>query len=285
VVVDSTVGIIPGYTVFGLGVAAGTTVESVTDATTLVLSTEPTAAIANATLLSFINMTAPGVIRLAQGSVKTDSNGVPIVVKAAQNQYRIPTILFDGRLFSSGDATDQTLVKGIAQRLQEYAGSVATLDEGLLEVSEVYYKPARTMGDAKFGIGNNETRSLSLEMSVKVVVYVDEAVYNTTNTTDAMTTAIYSIINTQIQMDTISLSDMADAIKSELGSGVAAVEVFDLNGDASLRLVALEEPDCRPSIAYTLKLNSDLTISRGPAISVEFISRPATIEGVITSTL
>lgn len=283
--IADTSDILVGHRVFGLGIAPGTTVESITNATTVVLSTLPTKALPSGTLVSFVNMTAPGVVRIAKGSIKTDGTGAPLIVKSAQNQYRIPTVLFDGRLFSSQDSIDQTMVKGISQRLQDYSSRVTSIENSLMEISEVYYKPARTMGNAVFGTGNNETQLLSLEMSVKVVVYVDEAIYNTHTTTEAMTKTIYSIINTQIQLDTISLSDIGDAIKSALGIDVIAVEVSDLNGDPNLRLVALEESGCAPSIAHTLVLNSDLTISRHPAISVEFVSRPATIEGVITGAL
>ena len=283
--VADTTGLIPGLTVFGFGIATGSTIVTVDDATHFTLSLPTTEAVTAQTLLTIKNMTAPGVIKTAKGEVLKDDAGRAIVVKAASNQYRIPTILFDGRLFASDMPDDQAIVGTIAARLQNFANQIETIDAGLTEGADVYYKPARTMGLANFGIGNSETVRMDLALGFVVTVYVDEATYNTQNVRSAMTETIHRIINEQIQLPMISSSQIATTIEDTLGTSVSAVEVDGINGDSRLRLIALLDSDASPSIEDKIELLSDGSIDRVPNITVTYISKPSTVDSVILDRL
>lgn len=283
--IEDTSDLIVGQSVFGFGIPQGATVANIQSATVFHLSDDTTEVVGEDTLLTFINTTAHGVVKIAKGEVLTDGTGAPIVVKAAQNQYRIPAILFDGRLFASDEPTDMLIVNTIAQKLQNYANQIYTIDEGLIEDSDVFYKPARTMGLATFGIGNNETVSIPLSLGFDVIVYVDVAVYNTATLLSTMKAAIFSIINEEIQQPTISVSDIATTIKEKLGANVSAVEMRGISGDENLRLIALEDSDATPGIEYKLSLQADGSIGRAPNINVTFIPKPETTDMVAASKL
>jgi hypothetical protein len=249
------------------------------------LTNDTTEIVSAGVLLTVKNMTANGVIKIEKGEILTDPSGDPIVVKAAENQYRIPAILFDGRLFASDMPDDQAIVTTIAQRLQNFANQIETMDVGLIESSDVYYKPARTMGLAKFGIGNNETILLPLTLRFYVTIYVDEAAYNTPNLRATMSETTRRIIGEQIRNPTISSSEIAAVIKEALGSNIPAVEVKGVNGDEKLRFIALLDSDASCSIEDTLNLLADGTIDRTPNITIDYISKPSTVDTVLLDEL
>ena len=275
--VADTSDLVPGYSVFGLDIPENSTVASINSPTQFSLSVPTITPVANGTLLTFLNKTAKGVVKRARGSVVTDSSGRPIVLQNPTNQYRIPAILFDGRIFGSTDPNDVNTVNTIFNTLQNYANQINTLDAGLLEDNQVYYIPARSMGYAKFGVGNSKTITLNLEMSFEVDVYVSQATFNNPTLINSMESSIISLINAGIQRPIISISDITEDIRNTLDVNVTGVEMKGINGDESLRLIALEESGLIPSIEYILVLNVDGTISRVPNITINFIPSPITI--------
>lgn len=283
--VADTNGLLVGTQVFGFGIDENTLIEEIVNETDITLSKDTLEPVAANTLLTIINMTAHGVIKTEKGTILTDPTGAPIVVKASENQYRIPSILFDGRLFASDMPNDQTIVSTIAQRLQNFANQVDEVDAGLTESSDAYYKPARTMGNAVFGIGNNETITMPLSLGLVVTVYVDEAVYNTPSLRESMTQTIYRIVNTQIQLPMVSSSKIADEIKDALGTNIPAVEVSGINNDCNLRLIALEDSSGSPGIEYKLVLLSDGSIDRVPNITVNYLPKPSTVPTIAADRL
>lgn len=278
--VASTANVLKGQSVFGLRIAPGSKVLTINSETSITLDRATSAAVTSNTLLTFINQTAPGVIKIAKGSVLRDANGVAQVITPPNNQFAIPSILLDGRLFASEDPVDQSIITTIGQKLYSYASQIENIAPGLKEVSDVYYKPTRTMGNATFGIGNSTKIRASLEMSFEVSVYLDRATYNNTTALTTMESTIYGQLNTAIQSPTIALSDIGKQIASSLGTSVTAVEITKFNGSSEVRLIALEETDCKPSIENILVRQADGTIVRKPNITVTFIPEPETVESV-----
>lgn len=275
--VASTTGMIVGQSVIGLNIPTGAVIESVDSSTQFKISIPTTVLVANNTLLTIINKTAHGVIKYHQGEVERDPTGNPIVLVSAKNQYRIPAILFDGRLFASEDPSDKTLVSNIYQRLQNYANQIKNIDADLPENSDVYYKPVRTMGYATFGIGDSKTISIPLELSFVADIYVSLDVYNNTKLKTSMENTTFGLINAYIQGSTISISDLSKIIKDSLGSNVNDVELSGIDGDDNLKLIALEQNEVKPCAQYKLVLNSDNSISRVPDITINWKISPSSV--------
>ena len=272
--VGSTAGILPGETAFGFGLPnGGSLITEVTD-TTITLASTTTEAVANNTLLTIVNLTAPGVVKTLAGEVITDANGVALVATSAQNQFAIPAILFDGRIFASTNASDVALVSTIYSDIAAMAANTSSIDSGLSESSEVYYKPLRTMGDTTFNIGNSATASLPLAMSFTLNVYVDSATLADVDLQTTMRNAINTTINTQIQTSPYSSRKIADAISATLGSNITGVEMAGLNNNPELLFISLTGTDVTPSVENILYIGTDGSIGRKPNITVNFVLSP-----------
>ena len=274
--IASTAELLVGQSVFGFDVPIGAKVKAILNATDFTITLSTTVAVAAFTVLTIVNNTAPGVVKTKHGDIVTDPTGSPIVIKDAQNQYLIPSILFDGRLFASQNPNDQQIVTTISESLQNYANQISTIDAGLIEDSNVFYKPARTMGYAKFGIGGGKTLDMLLELSFTVTVYVDVAIYNTQPLLSTISETIVSIINKSLQNSILSVSDITEVIREQLGNNIAAVEMGDISGIEGLRLVSLETSEATPCIENVLSISSDGTIERSPNIAITYLPKPDT---------
>lgn len=274
--VGSTTDLLKGQSVFGFDVPTGAKIASIDSSTQFSLTVPTTTPVANNTLLTIINTTNTGVIKTKVGDIITDPTGAAVVIKAAQNQYLIPAILFDGRLFSSEDPNDQQIVTTISQFLQNFANQISTIDVGLIEDSSVYYKPARTMGFANFGIGAGRSVNMQLELSFSVTLYVDVSVFNTQTLLTTLSNTVVSVINKGIQKPIISVSDITEDIKNALGANVTAVEMGDISDVDGLRLISLEEIGSSPSIENLLSVQADGTITRQPNIRITYLPKPDT---------
>jgi hypothetical protein len=283
--IDSTRDMLVGQSVFGFDIPAGVTVKSIDNETQFTLSNQTSASVKEGTLLTILNTTAPGSIKVAKGEVVTDATGKPVVIKGAQNQYLIPAILFDGRLFASDDVSDQRIVTTISQYLQNFANQIATIDAGLIEDSSVFYKPARTMGYSVFEIGGGRVRNLPLELGFSFTVYVDTSVYNSQKLLSTMEESILTITNTAVQEPLISVSDISTRIKDTLGDNVSAVEGGDISGIEGLRLISLKDSNSKPSLENILEIKSDGSIDRVFNVKVTFLPKPDTSEVSVTAYL
>lgn len=274
--VASTQNLLVGQSVYGFNIPAGAKIAAVNSATVFSLDRPTTSVVAANTLLTILNKSAPGVLKTAQGEIVKDINGNPIVIKSASNQYRIPSILFDGRLFASEDPQDQTIVTTISELLENYANQISTIDAGLIEDSQVFYKPARTMGLATYSVGGGREIRLPLQLSFSVTVYVDTPVYNSPTLLNTMSDSIIRVVSESLDQDVISISDIAQSIKQTLGSNAAAIEMGDISNIDGLKLIALKDAGVKPSIETLLILENDNSISRKPNVSINYLPKPDT---------
>lgn len=274
--VASTQNLLVGQSVYGFNIPAGAKIAAVNSATVFSLDRPTTSVVAANTLLTILNKSAPGVLKTAQGEIVKDINDNPIVIKSASNQYRIPSILFDGRLFASEDPQDQTIVTTISELLENYANQISTIDAGLIEDSQVFYKPARTMGLATYSVGGGREIRLPLQLSFSVTVYVDTPVYNSPTLLNTMSDSIIRVVSESLDQDVISISDIAQSIKQTLGSNAAAIEMGDISNIDGLKLIALKDAGVKPSIETLLILENDNSISRKPNVSINYLPKPDT---------
>jgi hypothetical protein len=91
-----------------------------------------------------------------------------------------------------------------------------------------------------------------------------------------MEATVISTINEEIRSSIISVSEISGVIRDRLGATNASVEMGGINGNDSLRLIALEDSTGVAGIEYTLILLSDNTIDRVPNVKITFLPKPDT---------
>jgi hypothetical protein len=268
-----TTGIYPGMTAHCIDFNRGTTVVSVTGSSVTV-SADPKAVLPAGRLITFVNATAHGVIKIAKGDVLLGVDGKALIESYARNKYRIPAILFDGRIFASESPEDTALVSSIHDTISTHADQIATIDENMREVCSTFYRPYRTMGYSSFAKGNSQYLTLPLTVGFSVTLYVDESTYNNEDARDLMEQTIITTINDAVDDDYIDIQRIGKAIDDAVSDDSTRVEMGGINNDPSLRFLALNEKGTGTSVGQVLKLLDDGTIDRVPDITITFIQKP-----------
>lgn len=270
--VGQTGGIYVGQSVYGFDIPAGTTVASIQDTQTIVLSHAATTTIKSGTIITFINKTAPGIAIHKQGDNVVDNLGQPILIKDRQNIYSIPAILFDGRLYESANVSDQQLVAELPHRLNDYAAGISAINMDFAEQRDVFYRPSRTIGTASFNTGNGVTAHISLSVGLNVTFYLPESLYANDTIRNALKTTTLTQFSSILGNKIISTFDLGKNLKAVLGDNITGVVVSGLNGDENLMVTSLEDTSCNVSVRKILYIRDDGVIDRKPDINFTFLS-------------
>jgi hypothetical protein len=192
------------------------------------------------------------VVLHAAGSVYLDGSGQPIALANRQLQYFTSSMMFDLRLFYSENALDVTFVQNITGQLTAYFDTLTTIQDNLLEQTSLFYQPNSTMGTALFSAGNNTPLTLDLGFGFALVVYVSQATLDSPNLTAAILSDILSIIQTEMTNSVISLTSIADAIRSQLTGIVLSVDVEGIDNTTTLQTVIVPSGTTSPIIGQKL---------------------------------
>ena len=270
--VGQTGGIYPGQSVFGFDIPAGAVVLAILDQSTIQLSVPTTTVVKSGTYVTFLNKTAAAIAYRNAGDTVLDDLGQPIIIKDRQNEYLIPAVLFDGRLYQSDDIADQTMVKKIPAMLNDYAAGISAINLGFAEQRDVYYQPSRTIGTADFDTGNGVIQNLGLEMGLVATFYLPESLYGNDTIRESLKAQTVQQFTKILGENIISVFELGSTLKELVGDQITGVAISGLNGDVSLMVTSLTETGCRPSVRKILYVRDDGVVARKPDITYIFKS-------------
>ena len=199
------------------------------------------------------------IIQHAAGSVVLDVNGNPVIMASRQLEYYVSSIMFDIRLFHSSNQSDITFVSELTSTLDSYFATISTIQENLLEQTSLYYVPNNTIGVATFSSGDNTPLSLNLEFSFAYTVYVSQATLDNVALKTAIIYDIVTITQSEMTKSVISLTDIAQNIKTQLADTIVSIDVNGIDTNLALQTVIV------PS-----------GITSTPIIAQELVYQPAT---------
>lgn len=271
VIVGDVTFVIPGMTVKGLNIPAGTTVKSVDKSTsTITLSVQTSAALAVGTTLYIYDASGPAKLLHAKGDIKLDIYGNKVTVNERQNVYTVQMMQIDGRLYASQDVNDVDYVNSIPSLISSNAHVLDTVRANMFERTELYYKPYKTLGSSTFGIGDNVTMSLDLGLSFTVIYYMTQGVLNNTSLTAQIKEQTISLISDYVNTQSVKVSDIFDLLKSNFSGNIVSLDVLGINNDPALQTIVVKEDEAVPSVARVLAQDVDGSLIMTPDVTVTF---------------
>ena len=211
--------------------------------------------------------------------VITDSNGDPVeedddYADTRQITYNVRTLQVDYKLTYSTETQHVTYRNDILELLRSYFNTINTARASLLERTEFYYAPIRTMGYAEFKGTNAEVESRSLDITMGFRLYVQDYVANSADNKDAIMNNVLSIIDSHLATGSISTTRLAEEIRESLSDTVQYVENLGINGDPELRILILNESmeECIPHLKQELYLDEANQIKVNRGVTLEYVS-------------
>jgi hypothetical protein len=221
-----------------------------------------------------LNSEGQPTLKHAEDSIKyerdSEGNLAPVIFKNREIVYFIESFMLDARLYASSSPSDITYLASISEEINAYVDQVKEMNGALIDRTEMYFKPVRTIGSADFSLGNELTVRMSLGLGFKIVYYVTRAV----NVDDALKTSMINtterIIEEKMSKKTISLQDMSEELKAALKDNIESIDSLGINGVTTTQTLFVKDNDISPMVGRKLTLNQDGSLSLKRDITVEW---------------
>jgi hypothetical protein len=171
---------------------------------------------------------------------------------------------------------DRSALAAIREMIRGYCTHIETLDGQLLQNTEVYYQPTRSIGTALCRTNTQYTEHLNLEISVALRLHVARRVIASESTRLAIHADIVTLIDKMLLNGTCSLANLSKQILSNLYGTVDSVDVLGINGDYELQTIVPVDRGVNLSLAHVVVPGNDPQLTTVRALELEFVSSDVT---------
>jgi len=262
---NSVVGIAVGMKISGQNIPINASVLTITS-TGITVSNAPKSS------GSFpVQIGIPLVVH-AKGDNILDNEGNPIITGKRNEVFYVDKILTDAKLYYLTGFSSMNYTKIVGDLLETYCTVTATLKSQLLENTEVYYQPIRSLGNANFLIDGTTTVSLPLELTLQLKIYVFDFVYENAILLERISKTCITLVGKALEQSPFSLTDISNIIKKKLPEYIKYIDVLGIDNNITLQTIISSEDNTFPIIKRVLELDSEENIIMTKALKIEYIS-------------
>lgn len=208
------------------------------------------------------------VIKHHIGDTIIDAGGNPISISQRIKDFTIDLSAFE---YGNQIVTNDFFIK-LSSDLTAYYNTIRTMGDNVLENTNVFFRPIETTSTGRYKINNATIIESSLELSFVFNCYVAQAIVTDQITLTNLKNKVIAIITSHLSDEIISLTEIADDIKTSLISYINSVDVVSLNGDTSIQTLMLTDIDKAPKLGTTLAIGSDGILTYVPNVILNFIA-------------
>lgn len=222
-----------------------------------------------------VEVSIPVAIKARRGSMLVDEYGNPVLDPdklQRDPQFVVDMIHVDAKLRFSNRPEHADYIRDMQELLRNHFTVLDTAKEELLEVTKLYYQPIRSLGMAEFKRNNNEYITLTLELTVKLRLYVSEFMMENTSLQELIREGILELIDEAIATGTFSCTEVATKIKQTMSDNISYVDVLGINDMTDLQTLICMDTNARPHLKQVLTVLTDGTLSVGRGLELEFVA-------------
>lgn len=212
------------------------------------------------------------VMKHQAGEIKRDENGEPILLNPRSLVRQVDLFFLEGAFLFASTASDISYRKQIAEQVLAFLNDdIAALGRDMLENTPLYFFPKRTLGRTKVLVENNSAVYIPANLSFKVRFYLKASNYSNQGLRVSLADTAKRIISEQMKRNTVSLSEINEAIREALGNDVVPVDVLGLESAGGITTYTVYDDSAHCSVKRMLQLLPDGTLQVVDDIAVEFI--------------
>lgn len=212
------------------------------------------------------------VLKHGKGEYMKTPNGDLIPLGSRDYQCLVYMMMIDARMYMSQGPTHENFIEELPDILESYFSTISAAKEKLVEQTELYYRPIRTIGLATFSIGDGITTRQQLDMSFRMKLHVPPFVKTSAEHQETIRKSIISITEDAIATTKVSMTDIATIIKNKLSNYVDNIDVLGINGDKELQTIHVLDDDAQASVARVLTILKDGTLYLDKDITLDFVA-------------
>lgn len=214
------------------------------------------------------------IVKHAAGDIIIVDNA-PIVLNERDLDYYIDMIHIDGKLDIVTDASYINIMNYSREVLLSYMTTISEASDQLLEGTKLYFSPIRTIGSTNSSIGNSVSIKHSLELTLRLKLYV----YDYVNKSEEIKSNIYSNIVNLIDEYTANSDDpiiamdvIVSLIKTHLSEYIINVDVYGFFDDQTIQTLISTSTDVKPHLKQYLVIADDGTITVARGLTLDYVT-------------
>lgn len=213
------------------------------------------------------------IIKYPKGTTILDSNGNPKYLNYDKIERYIDLLLFDASFYFITNPSTQNYINSVTTLITQWCTtSLATISESLIELTNIYYHPQKTITTTEVTLTNNTIVSISTAQQLNVIFYVPDTVYTNSSLISRIKVITTALISNYFSNNTtISISQLTKSILTQFTNDVIDVQITGLGGTTNnYPLVILNDSSIRLSLSKTIKLLADNTLTVTEDINYSF---------------
>lgn len=216
----------------------------------------------------------PTIRYLAGSTMMVDGAPVPVNVRSMLRQIDI--FMIDGLYYFATSEASTNYKATIPSTIVDWVESdIATIDKKLLEKTDLFFYPKRTIGDIDVIIGENVETTIKSTQSFNLTFYMSAAGYANSDLRTQIETTAISTIAAGLEGATVAMDEIISNIRAKVGSDVIAFSLTGLGGDKQLTAITLKDTSGRCTIAKKIVVDADNTLLVKDDINIDFIKHSA----------
>lgn len=209
-----------------------------------------------------------------KGDVVINDDGTPKIKLARRIKRQLDLFMLDGVYYFATDDNDITYRNRIGAIVRDYiVDDLKDIGNRLLENTNLYFYPKRTMGEAVLIIDGGLELREQTRMSFDVTYYMDEAHYLQTDIRQAIIDMTTEVINAQLADVNVSTSNIISTLRERAAGDIIAVELGRLGSreDHKFTTYTPKDGSVRCSVKRIIKLQPDKTFKVVEDININFV--------------
>ena len=201
-----------------------------------------------------------GGFPIVEGERRRNADGSFVLLRDRERQFFVTSLMLDGRIYASDDTVSQAFLRDFPGEFNAYISSISRVQNQLIEITDLFLRPVKTIGTARFSTGDETIVTRDLGFAFEIAFHVTRAVDASESLKNTIRETTRQIVQSHISKDIISVAAITKDLQETLGDQIHSVD-----------LVGIQGPDGRLSTTQTL-IPKDKETS--PIVSLKLIKNP-----------
>ena len=218
------------------------------------------------------------VILHRKGDVILDISGAPITTGENMVGRQLDMFFVEGSYYFATDVASSNYRDFIVSTVVDWVtGDLVQIDKVLLEQTDIYFYPKTSMGNIRVVIENGTQAVIEAGQSLAVKLFVSKQVFENAELRTALTESTIRTLDTELKKNTVSVSTMTSALRTNYGDDVYGFQVSGLGGIRNIQMFTVLEDSDRCSIRKRLTALPDGKLIVQESVDVEFVLHEQTV--------
>lgn len=211
-------------------------------------------------------------IKFRAGDIKLDAMGKKVLVAPRKLRRQFDIIVLDGVYKFANTKIVSNYITDMCRQVARWVNDdIPRLDKTLLELTNLYFYPMKTIGLVDVMYDNGQISTIEASQKFDVTLFVKPTLYENTELRESVRRSVIQVIDSCLISRTVAVSDLVKKIKEANQDNVTAVDINGFGTNNNLQIVSMVDSSNSLSISKRLAYRNDGSLVVEEDIAINFI--------------